>query len=116
MLLSAGVGMTPLMSILETLEANGDRRKISWVHGTRNSKVQAFQEHIQEMARKNGHMRKDVFYSSPLETENKGEDYEFEGRLDLKKLKSREDLMLYDEHARYYICGPEGFMADWTRR
>jgi nitric oxide dioxygenase len=60
-LLSAGVGLTPLMSILDTLEANGDQRKISWVHGTRNSKMQAFREHVHEMTRKNGHMRKEVF-------------------------------------------------------
>lgn len=111
-LLSAGVGLTPLLSILETLDANGHERKISWVHVTRNSKVQAFGEHVRKIAMKNRHMRTEVFHSLPGETEKKGEDYEFEGRMDLKKLNSREDLMLHNEEARYYICGPEEFMAD----
>jgi nitric oxide dioxygenase len=113
-LLSAGVGLTPLMGILDTLDAKGDKRKISWVHATRNSKVQAFGQQVREIAGKNGHVRKEVFHSAPLETE-KGEDYEFEGRMDLEKLSSRDDLMLHDESARYYICGPEGFMADLER-
>ena len=111
-LLSAGVGLTPVMSILDTLVANGDKRRISWVHATRNSKVQAFGEHVKAVATENGHVRKEVFHSLPGETEKKGEDYEFEGRMDLTKLDSRDDLMLHDESARYYICGPESFMAD----
>jgi nitric oxide dioxygenase len=57
-------------------------------------------------------VRKEVFISQPDEQDKKGEDYDIEGRLDLKKLNSREDLMLYDDDTKYYICGPEGFMAD----
>jgi nitric oxide dioxygenase len=111
-LLSAGVGLTPLMSILETLDAYGDRRKISWVHATRNSRLHAFGEHVRAMASRNGHVRKGVFHSSPGEAEKKGEHYDFEGRMDLDKLDSRADLMLDQKDARYYICGPELFMAD----
>jgi nitric oxide dioxygenase len=110
-LLSAGVGLTPLLSILETLVEKGDKRRISWVHTARNSKVHAFKEHIRKYATQNDNVRKEVFISRPEEQDKKGEDY-IEGRLDLKKLKSREDLMLHDDDTKYYICGPEGFMAD----
>lgn len=114
-LLSAGVGLTPMMSILDTLHAKGDQRKVSWVHATRNSKVQAFAGRVREIAGKNGHARK-VFHSRPGAGERMGEDYEFEGRMDLDKLSGTDDLMLHDGRARYYICGPEGFMADLERR
>jgi nitric oxide dioxygenase len=111
-LLSAGVGLTPLLSILETLVEKGDKRRISWVHTARNSKVHAFKEHIRKHATRYDNVRKEVFISQPGEHDKKGEDYDIEGRLDLKKLNSREDLMLHDDDTKYYICGPEGFMAD----
>jgi nitric oxide dioxygenase len=111
-LLSAGIGLTPLLSILDSLIENGDKRKISWVHTARNSKVHAFKEHIQKRAIQSGNMRKEVFISHPSEQDKKGEDYDIEGHLDLKKLNSTEDLMLHDVDTKYYICGPESFMAD----
>lgn len=114
-LLSAGVGLTPMMSILDTLDAKGDQRKVSWVHATRNSKGHAFAGRVREIAARKGHVRKEVFHSSPGAGERKGEDYEFEGRMDLDRLSGRDDLMLHDGRARYYICGPEGFMADLER-
>jgi nitric oxide dioxygenase len=110
-LLSAGVGLTPLLSILESLVEKGDKRRISWVHAARNSKVHAFKEHIRKHVTQNDNVREGVFISRPDEQDKKGEDY-IEGRLDLKKLNSREDLMLHDDDTKYYICGPEGFMAD----
>jgi len=110
-LLSAGVGLTPLLSILESLVEKGDKRRISWVHAARNSKVHAFKEHIRKHVTQNDNVREGVFISRPDEQDKKGKDY-IEGRLDLKKLNSREDLMLHDDDTKYYICGPEGFMAD----
>jgi nitric oxide dioxygenase len=114
-LLSAGVGLTPMMSILDTLDAEGDQRKVSWVHATRNSKGHAFAGRVREIAARNGQVRKAVFHSSPGGGERKGEDYEFEGRMDLDRLSGRDDLMLHDGRARYYICGPAGFMVDVER-
>jgi nitric oxide dioxygenase len=111
-LLSAGVGLTPLLSILESLVEKGDKRRISWVHTARNSKVHAFKEHIQKHVTQYDNVRKEVFISRPSAHDKKGEDYDIEGRLDLKKLNSREHLMLHDADTKYYICGPEGFMAD----
>ncbi|KAJ5119398.1 hypothetical protein N7448_010067 [Penicillium atrosanguineum] len=112
-LISAGVGLTPLTSILNTLISTEEStaRKLHFIHGARTSAVRAFKEHVSILSRKYPNLQKTFFTSHPSSTEKEGEDYTFAGRVDLKKLDSK-DLFLEMESAEYYICGPEKFMAD----
>ncbi len=68
-LLSAGVGVTPLLSMLNTLvRAGGPKRQISWVQAVRNGRVHAFKAHVASVARQHrDRIRKTVFYSQPVE-------------------------------------------------
>ena len=114
-LISAGVGLTPEISMFNTLIAKHSKRKISWVHATRNSRVQAFGDHIKNTACAHDNVQIHVFIKEPGENDVKGIDYQFAGRMNLDRLDADHDLFIHDPSAEYYICGPEVFMADMAR-
>lgn len=110
-LLSAGVGLTPMTSILNTLiTKNG--RQISWVHVSKNQKTHAFNDHVNNIADSHPWINRRVFHSDPVNGEKPGVHYDHKGRLDLSKLEPKNDLKLNDKRATYYICGPERFMTE----
>ncbi|OCT51655.1 Oxidoreductase FAD/NAD(P)-binding protein [Cladophialophora carrionii] len=111
-LLSVGVGLTPLTSILNTSIAKPGRRQISWVHVSRNHKTHAFNDHVNTMAELHPWINKRVFHSNPVHGEEQGVHYDHRGRLDLSELDAEKDLKLSDKNATYYICGPEQFMVE----
>ncbi|RFD18840.1 NO-inducible flavohemoprotein [Komagataeibacter melaceti] len=108
MLLSAGVGLTPLMSMLDTLMAGESAPAIHYVHATRTPQTEAFGQHIRKLAT-TGRVRHDVFYSreTALETAEDAGTTQHAGRLTPAWLKAqaRPDTV-------YYICGPDGFMRE----
>lgn len=111
-LISAGVGLTPNLSILNTLIAKDTKRKISWIHATRNSQVQAFGQHVLESSKGHDNLQVHVFIKEPGEHDQEGVDYQFKGRMSLNKLNTVHDLFVHDLTTAYYVCGPEKFMMD----
>ena len=112
-LLSAGVGVTPLLAMLNTLvKAEGPRRPVSWVQAVRNGRLHPFREHVASVARQHPEQVKTtVFYSHPQEGDVEGRDFDVRGRLDLDKV-DRAVLRLDNPASQYYVCGPEQFMTD----
>jgi nitric oxide dioxygenase len=101
-LISGGVGITPLMSILETNKKSEYQNQTVWMHACRNENVHAFKETVDVLSDKNDWLTSFVFYEN-TEIEN---DKIIKGRIDLKKYKNE---ILINE-AKYYICGPEVFI------
>jgi nitric oxide dioxygenase len=110
-LISAGVGLTCLMSILNTLVEEGSSRPISWIHGARNSKVRAFKSYVDGLAAKNENIHTMYFSSAPTEDEVEGQDYHVKGRLRLEQV-GNELLFADDDKTQYFLCGPTSFMLD----
>lgn len=110
-LISAGVGLTPLTSILNTLTSISTTRKVHFIHGARTSSARAFKDHISTLSSQYPNLQKTFFTSQPSSSEKEGTDYTFDGRVDLKKLDSK-DLFLDNPATEYYICGPDKFMTD----
>ena len=110
-LISAGVGLTCLMSILNSLVEGGTDRPITWIHGSRDAKVRAMKDHVDVLARDNGNIHKVYFSSAPKDEEVQGTDYDVQGRVDLEKV-GREWLRVDDKRTQYYTCGPTQFMLD----
>lgn len=105
-LISAGVGVTPMMAILNYLtEETKSYRRISWIHGTRNDGAHAFKRHVEDVAARCDNVQTKIFSKEPLNGQ-------IAGRIDLDKLDKDEDLFLQDEMAEYYVCGPLLFMND----
>ncbi|KAI0196927.1 flavohemo protein [Astrocystis sublimbata] len=102
-LVSAGVGITPMMSIINSA---GSKRKISLIHGAHSSEVRAFADTLKSAA----NVQTTVFLSTLKAGEVQGVDYDFEGRVDLEKVEAAR-LCVDDAAAQYYVCGPTAFMT-----
>ncbi|OXC63497.1 hypothetical protein AYX13_06689 [Cryptococcus neoformans] len=114
-LLSAGVGQTPVMAMLNAQlaknnEPNSPIKPITYVTVARSPKVRAFKDHVKKLSDVHENVKSRIFYSRPTDDVVEGQDYDFKGRMDLEKIK--EDLYLGDKTAEYYICGPSKFMLN----
>lgn len=111
-LLSAGVGLTPMISILNTLLDKNSQQPISFIHAARNTSVQAFGEHIRDTTKKHENVTSSIFISSPdAQKDVQGIHYQHTGRMKLETLDQEKELFLHDKNAKYFVCGPEGFMT-----
>ncbi|KLU87209.1 flavohemoglobin [Magnaporthiopsis poae ATCC 64411] len=125
-LLSAGVGATPLMSILESVTVDpaaseaARTRPVSWVHVSRSSRLRPFEKRVAEIekASEGGRVRARHFLSTvDPAVDVEGVHYHFGGaRMDLARLDKEADLHVSDPRAEYYICGPEPWMLDTRER
>ncbi|KAI8982950.1 bacterial hemoglobin [Trametes punicea] len=117
-LLCAGVGLTPLIAMLNTLinAEDGPECEVSWVQAVRNERrVHAFKEYVAKIREANpDRVQCMIFYSNPGYAAQLGKDYHVKGRLNLEKVPR--DVLRFDaKGAQYYVCGPEEFMADMIR-
>ncbi|MCC3157359.1 NO-inducible flavohemoprotein [Hymenobacter sp. 15J16-1T3B] len=103
-LVSGGVGQTPLLSMLEHLVATGSPREIVWVHGSRNPEVHAFREPVAQLAERHANVQRHIFYDAPA-PEQLGQGH-YQGIVDLQKLDGGSQL----PEAEYYLCGPVPFI------
>ncbi|MGL4336835.1 MAG: FAD-binding oxidoreductase [Turicibacter sp.] len=102
MLLSAGIGITPLLSMV--YEEVKTRNNIHFVQAVQNSENQPFKKNIDELV-KTRQIKTTVFYSNPLETDEQSVHYDELGFISLEWLKQNMPL-----NADYYFCGPPPFM------
>lgn len=98
--ISAGVGLTPMVAMLNSLVAENTGKQIRFIHAYRNADVLALRPHVQAVAQAHSNVR--AFWIS--EAADPAADQT--GRLDLAKLP--EGLLI--QGADYYICGPKPFM------
>jgi len=104
-LLSAGVGLTPMISMLNAV-LNETERQVVFIHAARNSAVHAMRDHLTEAAKQHSRLKTFVFYDEPLPSDAQGKDYDYPGLVDLRLIS--ESVLLHD--ADYYLCGPIPFM------
>ncbi|GAB3515252.1 NO-inducible flavohemoprotein [Photobacterium alginatilyticum] len=109
-LVSAGVGLTPTFSMLETLKDH--KAPVTWVHATENGKQHAFKQHVNQIVDANDNMNSLVWYNTPTEEDCIGDDYHFSGFVDLNEF---EDAVKRDK-VQIYFCGPVGFMQHIARQ
>jgi ferredoxin-NADP reductase/MOSC domain-containing protein YiiM len=107
-LLSAGVGATPVLAMLHTLAAEGSRRDVWWLHGARNGRDHPFAEEVRGLLKTvtSGHCH--VLYSAPGAEDRLGIDFDATGHLTadvLRELNAPRD-------ADFFVCGPPAFMSE----
>ena len=109
-LLSAGVGITPMIAMAGHLLNEGERtrhfRRTYFIHAARNGEEQAFAETLRDWTRRYDSLTAHVRYSQPSPTDRLGVTHDSEGRIDIALLQSLLPLDDYD----FYLCGPAGFM------
>ncbi len=95
-LISAGIGATPVLAMLHALSAVGSGREIWWLHSARNRDTQAFAAEVTALIDSLSHARQQVFYTAT------------HGRIGQRLIAA---LGLPNDAAAY-LCGPTQFMAD----
>ena len=105
-LLSAGVGLTPLISMMNAVVDSGSNREVWFIHGARNSAEHAMGDHIRKLAQRYDNVHVHVAYSKPLKENLVGRDYDSKGYVDVELLKK----ILPGNEACFYLCGPPPFM------
>ncbi|WP_426127548.1 NO-inducible flavohemoprotein [Pararhizobium sp. PWRC1-1] len=106
-LLSGGVGLTPMVSMLESIIEDGTSAPLFFVHATQHGDVHAMGDHVRALADIHPEIRAAVFYTSPRDGDEHGRHYDHSGRIDMEWLSSNTPLA----EAEFYLCGPKGFLS-----
>jgi nitric oxide dioxygenase len=106
-LVSGGVGLTPMMSMLETIARTTPRRPTWYVHGAQNGRVHAMRDRVRELTVGNENLRLHTFYAEPVAEDRPGKHYDVQGLITAEWLVRQTP----HEAATYYLCGPKPFLA-----
>ncbi len=107
-LLAGGVGITPVLSMLNAITEMGSQREVWFFLGVRDKTEHIMKEHLEMMARENENVTLNVFYSAPAETDVINEDYHAKGRVNVENIKT----ILPSNNFDFYICAPPPMVKD----
>jgi ferredoxin-NADP reductase/predicted pyridoxine 5'-phosphate oxidase superfamily flavin-nucleotide-binding protein len=109
-LISGGVGITPMIAMTNHLINEGRRtrsfRQTFFIHGTTNGRALAFGRHLRSLARVHESLSVHIRFSQPSADDRLGESHDSVGRVDMDLLRS---VLPFDDYD-FYLCGPAGFM------
>ena len=106
-LVSAGVGVTPLLSMLHSLAADESDRPVWFVHGARDGSHHPLKREVERESESASNVQRHFVYSRPLPSDVLGRDHQSTGRVDGALLEK----LVPGLEADFYLCGPIGFMA-----
>ena len=107
-LLSAGVGATPVMSMLHSLAAESSQRDVWWIYGARNRVEHPFAEESRSLLNRLSRGREYVVYSRPGAIDRVGTDFDAPGHLDTALL----ERIGVPQGSDFYLCGPSSFLQN----
>jgi len=111
-LLSAGIGATPVLSMLYSLASDPavSLRQIWWLYGARSGAEHPFAAEVRRLLDRLPAGHSFIAYSSPEDGDRLGKDYDARGRLNLASVQT----LGVPKHADFYLCGPAAFLAELT--
>lgn len=104
-LISGGIGITPVMSMWESIQRSQPQRQVKFLHACRSGAHQAYGEQLRA-ARQADPTSVMVAFETPGQEDVQGRDYDRAGKLDLQQLSAG----WLPPQAHYYLCGPLAFM------
>jgi ferredoxin-NADP reductase/MOSC domain-containing protein YiiM len=107
-LVSAGIGVTPVLAMLAALAHAGVARPVTWLHAARSRAEHAFAAEARTLLAQLPGARAHVHYTRPGPDDRPGETFDHAGRLTAEHLATLG--LPADAHA--YVCGPDAFMRD----
>jgi ferredoxin-NADP reductase/MOSC domain-containing protein YiiM len=107
-LLSAGIGATPVLAMLHALAAEHSTRQITWLHTARDRQHHPFVAEVRSLIGALKNARSYVCYTRPDTTDKAGKDFDATGRFS----RSIFDELKLPQDADVYLCGPNQFMTD----
>ena len=110
LLISAGIGATPVLAMLHTLAAERSDQEVWWLHGARSGRDHPFAAEARALLASLPNARTHVCYSRPAPDDREGRDFDHAGRLTSSLLAGLEP----PRDAQAYICGPAPFMVEMS--
>jgi len=107
-LVSAGVGITPMLSMLHAAARNPDERPVWFVHGARDSDHHAFRREVDSLVASSRNIHSVIHYSQPLKFDLQGSQFDATGRITPDSLMA----LQAGPDAHYMLCGPTEFMSE----
>ncbi|SEK09682.1 MOSC and FAD-binding oxidoreductase domain-containing protein [Paraburkholderia diazotrophica] len=107
-LLSAGIGVTPVLAMLHELSAARSMRQVLWLHAARDGQHHPFAAEARRLVLALAHGRSYVCYSRPGSRDRMGADFDAVGHLSYPVMEQA----AIPSGADVYLCGPTGFMAE----
>jgi ferredoxin-NADP reductase/MOSC domain-containing protein YiiM len=107
-LLSAGVGATPVLAMLHALAAEKSTRQVWWLYGARNRDDHPFAQESRDLVQVLPHSRSRILYSRPGSEDRVGFEFDATGHLGIPVL----DELGVSRDADFYLCGPSAFLHD----
>jgi hypothetical protein len=105
-LIAGGIGITPIMSMLQWCLDAQPERTVHLYYGLRNSHEHAFKASLEELARSHSHFHLNVIYSKPGADDQQGRDYHHIGHANIELLRR---TLPHGRH-QFYVCGPAAMM------
>jgi len=109
-LLSAGIGATPVLAMLHSLASAASPREIWWIYGARNRAEHPFATESRGLLQTLVNSRSHIVYSKPDSGDEPGVDYDSVGHVDTPLL----DRLGVARDADFYLCGPPSFLKQLT--
>jgi ferredoxin-NADP reductase len=109
-LIGGGIGLTPVLSMLNYITDTGSQRETWFFYGLNNSTEHVMAEHLREIALNFPNVKLVVCYSKPLDEDILGVDYDVHGRVSIDLFKK----LLPSNNYHYYLCGPPPMMTSVT--
>jgi ferredoxin-NADP reductase len=107
-LLSAGVGATPVMSMLHALAANKSQREVWWIYGARDRANHPFAEESRFLLKQLSRGRSYIVYSRPAAIDEPEMDFDVSGHIDTALL----ERIGVSRNSDFYLCGPSSFLQN----
>jgi ferredoxin-NADP reductase/MOSC domain-containing protein YiiM/ferredoxin len=109
-LVSAGIGVTPVLAMLHTLASERSGREVWWLFGARSGQEHPFAKEARELLQSIGRHRSFIVYSQPGASDEQGSAFDARGHLGAATLKG----LNIPQQADFYLCGPDAFLKDLT--
>ena len=107
-LLSAGIGATPVMSMLHALVAERSQRQVWWIYGARTRSEHPFAQESRSLLEQLSRERSYIVYSRPAATDRLEIDFDASGHIDRAML----ERIGVPRNSDFYLCGPSSFLQN----
>ena len=101
-LIGGGIGITPMLSMLNWCLVSQPEREVWLFYGVRNGREVVMKSHFDALALSHTNFKLRVCFSAPQPEDEAGRDYHHQGRIDINLLRIQLPAKLY----HFYICGP----------
>ena len=105
-LIGGGVGITPVLSMLNAVTNAASKREVWFFLGVRNKTEHPMKEHLEALAREHENVHLNICYSEPTEDCKEGVDYQHKGHVSVELFKKQ----LKSNNYEFYFCGPPPMM------